>query len=278
MTARPIHRQFGSKARVANRILSLVPPGKRVWCELFAGTAAVTLAKAPHPEEHINDLNGEISNLFHVLRDSGHRQLLIDLVTFTPWSEAEFRFCLESTPVEDPVERARRYLVASWQGFSGQFAKRTGWVSFDGSSKARSRIWSELPERISIAADRLKSVCVHRKDALLLMKNVARRENAVAFLDPPYPEHTLRQARTAYAVRMMPEDHVRLAEICREANCAVIITMNPGTVYDQILMDWHKTPLPVQTLKNTQTTEVIFTNFEPSKGELFDQVKLRETA
>lgn len=33
----PIHRQFGSKARVAHRILSLVPPGKRVWVEYRSG-------------------------------------------------------------------------------------------------------------------------------------------------------------------------------------------------------------------------------------------------
>jgi site-specific DNA-adenine methylase len=67
MSIRTTHRQMGSKARVARTLLELMPPDASIWVEGFAGTAAMTLAKAPHAVEHVNDLNGDVVNLFRVL-------------------------------------------------------------------------------------------------------------------------------------------------------------------------------------------------------------------
>lgn len=105
MVDRPIHRQFGSKARVADRILSLVPPGRRVWIEVFAGSAAITFAKAPHPVEHINDLSGHIVNLFRVVRDPALRIALQEVVSMTPYAAAELWDCAAEIRHDDPVKR-----------------------------------------------------------------------------------------------------------------------------------------------------------------------------
>lgn len=270
---RPIHRQFGSKARVAKQILALVPPGKRIWMELFAGTAAVTLAKVRHPAEHVNDLNGDIVNLFQVLRDKDRRARLIEAVDLTPWAEAEYHALRVAEPSGDPVEQARRYLVLSWQGFCGLSAKGTSWLSFDASSKTRPRTWHDLPERIGAAAERLKTVCVHQRDARELLERTGRYENAVVFADPPYPEHTINGRRQTYDVTMTEAEHQAFARACLEVDCSVILTMNRNTLYDEVLRAWWRTPLKVQTLSNKQVEEVIFTNFEPPVVSLFDRVE-----
>ena len=49
---------------------------------------------------------------------------------------------------------------------------------------------------------------------------------------------------------------------------AVILTMAEGTVYDQVLQDWHRTTVAVRGLVNSVKSEVIFTNFRPA-GDLF---------
>lgn len=269
---RPIIRQFGSKGRVADQILSFVPPGKQIWCELFAGTASVTLAKAPHHEEHLNDLNGDIVCLFRLLRDPEARARLVEAVALTPWSEAEYHACRAEPYTGDAIEDARRYLVRAWQGINGDSAKGTSWASFDGSSKARPKIWDDLPLRIAAVARRLKGVSIHQKPAIELLQRVARYPQAVVFADPPYPLHSIDGQRSTYSVDMNEAEHRAFAGALREAGCSVILTMNPGTIYSEILADWHVHEVRVQGLGNKRKAELILTNFDPMAVGLFHGV------
>lgn len=112
-------RWFGSKTRVANEILSFVPPRKHIWVELFAGSGIVTIVKPAHPQEHLNDLDGDVFNLFNILRDEADAARLVRAISLTPYCEREFLRGKYEPPVEEPVERARRFLVAAWQGMGG---------------------------------------------------------------------------------------------------------------------------------------------------------------
>lgn len=62
--------------------------------------------------EIYNDLDSEIVNLFHVLRDDLLAKHLIQQLRLTPFAREEFVAC--RVPEEtDPVERARRLIVYS---------------------------------------------------------------------------------------------------------------------------------------------------------------------
>lgn len=270
MTPKPIFRQFGSKNRVADQIISLLPAGKDHWVEVFAGTASVTLRKdrGMHEDEHLNDLNGNIVNLFRLLRDDAARARLCDLVSLTPWSEGEWLFCRANPEADDPIERASRYLVASWQGMAGSTRQSTGWIAIDGSNKNRNRMWRDLPLRISAVADRLVDVFVHEKHGLEILDRFGGRPDTILFIDPPYPAEAV-NTRRAYMVDMSAADHEAFAARLVDVKCAVLLTMAPGTVYDQALEDWHVTPLMVRGLRHAVKEERIFTNYDPRQMGLF---------
>lgn len=267
-------RQFGSKARVAPQILSLLPADCRTWVEVFAGTAALTLSKpaAWHKAEHLNDLNEEIVGFFRVLRDPALRARLAETVSLTPWSEAEYRQARAEPIVGEPVEDARRFLVRSWQGMAGSSARHTSWIAADRATKRRPRIWHELPERLAHVADRLKLVALHCRPAPEIVARFAGDQDAVLFLDPPYPERAI-NAQGAYRVTMSDPEHEAFAAQLRSVRACVLMTMAPGTVYDRVLSDWHRLPLAVRGLRNAVKRETIFFNYDPGRAGLFAEMK-----
>jgi len=266
------HRQFGSKARVAHELLRLVPTDARVWVEGFAGTAAMTLAKPPHPAEHPNDLNGDIVNLFDVMRDDASLDRLCQLLELTPWAQEEFIRCrdhviaVDADAAVDAVERARRFLVASWQAIGGKQHSKTSWRLDLGRSWLTST-WSRIPLRLRAVAERLRFAHIHRKHIADLVAMFGREPGAILFLDPPYPQHSLATHERMYSVEMTDEEHAALAEQLRGVKCRVLLTMSVGTVYSEILADWRVTPFEVRGLKNTVKTELALTNYVPPARE-----------
>lgn len=259
----PIHRQFGSKARVAPTLLSLVPPGKRVWVEVFAGSAAVTFAKAPHPVEHINDLSGHVTNLFRVVRDPVTCAALIEAIVFTPYSQGDLLEARAQIRVSDPVEWARRFLIVSWMSVNGCHTGNTGY-RMNRRERWHLDVWNRLPTRIADACRRLKNVTIHSTHCMDIVRKFGGEADTVLFCDPPYPQEVLNTGRSSvYEFEMTDGEHADLCNALRAAKAAVILTMNPGTIYSEILSDWNVLELPVRGLRNTTKTELIFTNFQP---------------
>ena len=65
---KPVLKYPGSKWRLAEWIVSLMPPHKS-YLEPFFGSGAVFFKKPPSRIETINDLDGEIINLFRCIRE-----------------------------------------------------------------------------------------------------------------------------------------------------------------------------------------------------------------
>ena len=68
MEPRTVLKYPGSKWRIADWIIALMPPHKS-YLEPFFGSGAVFFRKDPSRIETINDLDGEIVNLFRVIRE-----------------------------------------------------------------------------------------------------------------------------------------------------------------------------------------------------------------
>lgn len=268
MTIQTATRQFGSKARVAHELRGLLYPKATVWVEGFAGTAAMTLAKPPHAVEHLNDLNGDAVNLFRVLRDDAQRQHLCALIEMTPYAQEEFMACrnqvwtTDADHAPDPVERARQFLVASWQGFGGKQHVRASW-RLDKGRSSLTNTWIGLPDRLASVAQRLRLCHLHRRHIRDLVTLFAGKPETLLFLDPPYPRHTLNGHEVMYAVDMTDAEHAALAEQLRTVHCRVLITMAVGTVYSEVLSDWVHTPYGVRSLTNSAQQEVAISNYQP---------------
>ena len=111
---RPPIRYHGGKFRIASWVISHFP-AHECYVEPFGGGAGVLLQKTPAPFEVLNDLDGEVVNFFRVLRERPGE--LVRVIQLTPWSREEQRLSFE--PASDPLERARRFYVRSWQTHGG---------------------------------------------------------------------------------------------------------------------------------------------------------------
>ncbi|CAB5540684.1 DNA adenine methylase [Citrobacter werkmanii] len=117
----PAIRYHGGKFRLASWIISHFPD-HRCYVEPFGGAASVLLKKKQSEAEVYNDLDGDVVNLFRVLRDPVSSQALIDACALTPYSRVEFRCAYE--PTDDPIEKARRLIVRATMGFGSAGATK----------------------------------------------------------------------------------------------------------------------------------------------------------
>jgi DNA adenine methylase len=230
---------YGAKHRIANWIVGQLPP-HNAWVEAFCGSAAVTLAKPQAPIEIINDLDGEIINLFKQLRENS--DALCRAIALTPYSREEFILARESIENTSPIEKARRFLIASMMSVNGSIGapQCTGFScspSYSRSGReARVSRWYNLPERLELVVERLRNVRIENRDALDLLKALKDRPATLIYLDPPY----LMQRSHGYSVDANDEKyHHDLLLECRKSKAMILISGYDNELYNNILTTEH---------------------------------------
>ncbi|HLJ20062.1 MAG TPA: DNA adenine methylase [Stellaceae bacterium] len=244
MTAvtRPVLRYHGGKFKIAPRILKHFPP-HRVYVEPFGGAASVLMRNPRSDFEVYNDLDGDVVNVFRVLRDPTQAAELQRLLKLTPWARAEFEAAYE--PSDDPVEHARRTIVRCFMGH-GTTSRRKNRTGFRAGSHPHRTgggfgDWLGYHEAIPAFVDRLHGVVIEHRDGLELL---ARHDapDTLFYVDPPYPEGTRTSIRgpgdndRCYRADMIDDDdHCRLAPALCELEAAVVVSGYPCALYDQEL-------------------------------------------
>src|SRR5579884_2459869 len=100
-----------------SKLAWILPHLPKCWhyVSVFGGSGADLLNRAPSPVETFNDIDGEITNFFRVLRDK--EESLLRVLALTPFSREEFAAACEPVPEAElsDVERARRFFVRARQ-------------------------------------------------------------------------------------------------------------------------------------------------------------------
>lgn len=94
-------------------------PEHKVYLEPFFGSGAILFNKQPSRIETVNDIDGNIVNLFKVIREKPEQ--LANVIEFTPYSREEYyqSFQYLQSPLSD-VERARVFMVRCWMARGGK--------------------------------------------------------------------------------------------------------------------------------------------------------------
>lgn len=242
MVERPVLRYHGGKWMLAPWIIEHFPPHK-VYTEAYGGAASVLMRK-PRAKlvEVYNDLDGEIVNLFRLLRDPATAGALADAVQRTPFAREEFNLSYEAC--EDALEQARRTMVRSFFGFGSDSASgtRTGFRANGNRQTAHpAKDWGNLPNAMADFCARLKGVVIENRPAVeVLLQHDA--PETLHYCDPPYvPEtrsrHVLRTGK-GYRHELTEEDHRRLAEVLHAAQGMVILSGYHSDLYDELYGAW----------------------------------------
>lgn len=242
---RPVLRYHGGKWLLAPWIISHFPD-HRVYVEPYAGAASVLIRKPRAKAEMVNDLDGEVVNLFRVLRDPTQARELSRLLSLTPYARSEYEAAY--LPASDPVEQARRTMLKSFAGFGADGLTATWTTGFrdnvtkkGGATPARD--WSNLLSVIPAFVERLRGVTIENRPAIQLIKKHDAPE-ALFFLDPPYPHSTRAghvKRKHSYRFEMSDDDHRELAEVTHGLTGMVAISCYPCELYDgELYQGWHR--------------------------------------
>ncbi|ETR75059.1 DNA methyltransferase [Afipia sp. P52-10] len=257
MTAptRPVLRWHGSKWKIAPWVIDHFPQ-HRVYVEPFGGSGAVLLRKPRANTEIYNDRDGDVVNLFRVLRE--RPDALSRALSLTPFSRDEYDSLYET--IEDPLERAWALVARSFMGMNSKGAlEKSGFdtrVNPDGFiSRLRSLI--AVPDEIAAVALRFAHVVVENDDALRVIERFDRQD-ALIYCDPPYALET--RSGKYYRHELSNSAHRKLIEKLRTANGMVVLSGYATAQYDDALADWRRVQTDALTDGAARRVETLWIN------------------
>ena len=251
----PILKYPGAKGRLAKWIIEQMPEHK-VYLEPYFGSGAVLFNKEPCGIETINDIDGNVVNLFRVIRE--YPAELANLINLTPWGRDEYMASYELTG--DSVEDARRFLVRCWQAFATRTGYKTGWRhSAQGLCPNMPEQWAKVPSRVMEVAERLKHVQIENMDAINLIEKY-NHETVLIYADPPYTLDT--RAGGIYANDMTETDHIRLLGALKNHKGPCILSGYENPLYSEHLKGWRVIKRNAATEKGQSKTEILWLNYE----------------
>lgn len=258
-----IFRYPGSKWKIAPWIVSHFPENytNYVYLEPFGGSLAVFFNKEPGAIEVVNDLDGDIINLFRVLRERPEE--LKRAIELTPYSREEYDLAFE--PCEDPVERARRFMIIANQGIGAKRSTKSGWQCYASPDPGGCVVkWSSVVNVIEPAAKRLRGsttnlVHIEHRDALDLIRRFDD-SNVLMYLDPPYMRRT-RRSGALYRHEMENKQHADLLETIKKSKAKIVISGYDDDYYNEQLTGWDTDEVIARTTVGN-ATEKIWRNFQ----------------
>jgi DNA adenine methylase len=181
--AEPAAPWLGGKRHLARRICALIAATDHAaYVEPFVGMGGVFLRRAQRPSsEVINDINGEVANLFRILQR--HPEALFRELLWRPAMRAEFDR-LKGARVQDltDVERAARFLYLQRLAFAGKVKGQSFGVDTVNGHNFDIR---RLEPRLRRLHDRLAGVIIENLDWEDCLR-VYDRDGTLFYLDPPY--------------------------------------------------------------------------------------------
>jgi len=284
---RPVLRYHGGKWRLAPWVISHFPP-HRVYVEPFGGAASVLMRKPRSYAEVYNDLDGEVVNVFRVLRDPVLSSELETLLCLTPFSRVEFESAYEvATEQLSEVERARRTIVKAFMGFGsnaihagkprGMRTRASTWGHDTGfranshrSGTTPAHDWSRYPVHIHVFRDRLAGVVLeHRKAIECILQH--DRADTLHYADPPYVMSTRSDPQKDYLHELTDDDHRDLAELLHSVTGMVVLSGYRSSLYDELYGTWERYDIKAFADGARERTECLWLSPRAmdAKGRLF---------
>ncbi len=251
----------GSKWRIAQWIISHFPE-HHSYLEPFFGSGAVLFNKPRSNIETVNDLDGDVVNLFECIRNDPEK--LTHELYFTPYARAVYDRAYDVIP-EDPIGRAVNFCIRLNMGHG--FRTNGGKVGWKNDVQGRERAyaakdWRTLPERILQAAERLREVQIECRPAV----DVIRRFNSprvLIYCDPPYVLRTRHGKQ--YRCEMDDQEHEQLLDALLAHEGPVLLSGYDNDLYADKLRGWRKEEIVSRSQVGSEKREVLWMNFEGGK-------------
>lgn len=220
---------IGGKRLLRKKIIEEFPDKSEYdrYIEVFGGAGWVLFAKEPGGMEVYNDANGELANLFRIVKY--HPEALQKELQFTLNSFEQFHNWKNQLQVQGmtDVQRAARFYVVIRYSYGANLKNYSG---------------RELNIKKGIAyigeiSERLNKVIIENKDFERIL-NVYDRKDALFYLDPPY-----HGTEKYYQAQFADADHERLFRSLSEIKGKFILSYNNDDFIKELYKDFKIIPV-----------------------------------
>lgn len=247
----------GSKWALAKWIISFFPE-HHSYLEPFFGSGAVLFNKPRSNIETVNDMDGNVVNLFNWIKRDPER--LAHEIYYTPYARQVYEDAFTSMP-EDSLERAVNFYIRLNMGYGFRTnGEKVGWKNdVQGRERAyASQDWCNLPDKILQAAERLRGVQIENMPALDLIKRF-NYKNVLIYCDPPYMMETRHGKQ--YRCEMDDGDHEELLRLLLKHKGFVLISGYDTELYRDMLAGWTRYETTAYSQVCSKKKEVLWMNF-----------------
>lgn len=261
----PIIPWLGGKRRLADKLIPLFPPHE-CYVEVFCGGAALYfLRPMPAPVEVINDINGDLVNLYRVVQH--HLEEFVRQFKWAISSRQVFKWIQEtkSDGLTD-IQRAARFYYLQHHAFGGRIEGQTFGIATTSPTVNLLRI----EESLSAAHLRLAGgTTVENLPWQDCMKRYDRA-HTFFYLDPPYWQ------TEGYGVPFGFEQYEAMAALMRSVKGKVMVSINDHPDIRRAFSGLSMLELDIKySVGNNHgsaetSRELVITNWEPDAfGGLF---------
>ncbi|OZI15153.1 restriction endonuclease subunit M [Sodalis-like symbiont of Philaenus spumarius] len=229
----PILPWIGGKRRLAKQILPRFPD-HTCYVEPFCGAAALYFMKSPSPCEVINDINGELVNLYRVLKH--HLEEFMRQFKWALVSRAMYQW-LKITPTETltDIQRAARFYYLQKQAFGGKVAEQSFGIA---TTRAPRLNLLRMEEELSMAHLRLSRTTIEQLDWATCIARYDR-PHTLFYCDPPY------WGTEGYGVDFDLAQYEKLAGLMRDLAGKMIVSVNDIPEMREVFQGFEMESIPI---------------------------------
>lgn len=257
----------GSKWAIARWIINFFP-SHHSYLEPFFGSGAVLFTKDRSPIETVNDLDGDVVNLFDWIKRDPER--LAGAIYWTPYARQVYDQAIEAYKTEtDSFKRAVIFCTKLMMGHGFRTNEiKEGWKNDVQGREAAyaAKGWCDTPERVKQAAERLRGVQIEHRPAAEVIARF-NHPNVLIYADPPYLLSTRHDKQ--YRCEMTKEDHVELLDLLKAHKGPVLLSGYDSPLYNHTLEGWYREEIDARAQTACKRREVLWMNFKP-EGEQID--------
>jgi DNA adenine methylase len=252
-----ILRRLGNKAKLAKEIIKYFP-SHTTYVEPFFGAGGLFFNKPKAKYNILNDLDGDVINLFNVILNKKNE--FLELLELTPYSSELFKYWTKNEEKE-PLMKALRFTYLSNYGYMGQ--ESTIRIRSNENSKRITIL--NLEKTINFLKDcsiQFTNFDFRKAIKTVMFRSQSEKKSTFFYCDPPYLG-----TGNNYSNSFTEQDLINLFDILENTGCKFAVSEfdNPFVLKQARERGLHVYAIGErQTIRNRRT-EILITNYENQK-------------